>query len=162
MNFLNHLSWTSYFEAVMLLLGLYYTFIGFRFYAGDIRQLFKRSALRAEANQRIPDQLLFNGGEMADDTLPEEASYLFASHSDTDIRQADELIASLKECIKVASDKAYAPDALVLQFKAAFKGYPALKTSPHRPAINELVVTECERTGVAELTEDKVDQWWSD
>lgn len=162
MSFLNQLSWTSYFETIILLLVLYYAFIGFRFYAGDIRQLFKRSALPAAANQRMPDQLLFNSDEAAGGSLPEEVSYMYASHPDTDIRETDELIATLKDCIKVASGKAYAPAALVLQLGAAFKRYPALKTSPHRHAINELVVTECERTGVAELTGDEVDQWWSD
>jgi hypothetical protein len=162
MNFLNHLSWTSYFETIILLLVLYYTFIGVRFYAANIRQLFKRSILPAAANQRMPDQLLFKGGDTAGDGLPEEVSYMYASHPDNDIREADELIASLKDCIRLASDKAYAPDALVMQFKAIFKRHASLKTSPHRPAVNELVVTECERTGVAELTEDEVDQWWSD
>jgi hypothetical protein len=162
MNFLNHLSWTTYFEVVTLLLVLYYALIGARFYAADIQRLLRRPVPLNTADKLVPDQLSFKGGEIAGDSLPEEVSYLFASHSDADIREADELIASLKDCIRTASDNAYAPDALVLQFKTVFNEHASLKTSPHRPAINELVVTECERTGVAELTEDEVDQWWSD
>ena len=162
MNFLNHLSWTNYFETVLLLLVLYYIFIGFRFYGGDIRRLIRFPAFRGMSDKHTPDQQVFSDKNVADNTLPEEVSYLFAGHSDNDIREADELIAELKEIIGLAFDKAYAPEALLQQLKAAFLGHTTLKTSPHRPAINELVVTECERTGVAELTEDEVDQWWSD
>jgi hypothetical protein len=158
---LNHLSWTSYFEAVIVLLVIYYLFIGIRFYATDIKQLFNPSGKSAPVNS-LPEQLVFKDTEQAPEGLPEEVIYGVDNYPDADIQQADELISALKKQITAASGKIYSPDTLLPQLKTTFQEYNSLKTSPHRPAINEQVVTECERTGVAELTEDEVDQWWSD
>ena len=158
---LNHLSWTSYFEAVIVLLVIYYLFIGIRFYATDIKQLFAPAGKRA-ADNRLPEQLVFKDAEKPVEGLPEEVIYGQENYTDDDIQQADELISSIKKRITAANGKTYSPDTLLPQLKAIFQEHGSLKISPHRPAINEQVVTECERTGVAELTEDEVDQWWSD
>jgi hypothetical protein len=157
---LNHLSWTNYFEAIMPLLVIYYVFIGIRFYAADIKRLFAPAG-KDGPTKSLPDQLLFKDTEYAAEGLPEEVIYGRDNCPD-DIQQADELISLIKKRIATASGKPYAPASLLPALKATFRAYGSLKTSPHRPAINEQVVTECERTGVAELTEDEVDQWWSD
>jgi len=157
---LNHLSWTSYFEAVVLLLVIYYVFIGSRFYAADIKQLFVPAGKNGP-DKSLPDQLMFKGDDDAAEGLPEEVIYGRDNYPD-DIQQADELIALIKKRVEAASGKLYAPAVLLSELHAIFREHNSLKTSPHRPAINEQVVTECERTGVAELTEDEVDQWWSD
>jgi hypothetical protein len=159
---LNHLSWTSYFEAVIALLVIYYLFIGVRFYATDIKQLFASGGKSVAANS-LPEQLVFKDVEKPAEGLPEEVIYGQENHPDNDIQQTDELISSIKKRVAAASSgKTYAPDRLLPELKAIFTEHRSLKTSPHRQAINEQVVTECERTGVAELTEDEVDQWWSD
>ncbi|MDB5143680.1 MAG: hypothetical protein JWQ66_2393 [Mucilaginibacter sp.] len=158
---LSHLSWTNYFETVMLLLVIYYAFVGIRFYAADIRGLLRLSS-KSGTPRQLPEQLVYREQERPVDILPEEVSYASGSYPDDDIRETDELIASVKSRIAEASGKAYAPDELIPQLKNIFKKHAGLNISPHRPAINELVVTECERTGTAGLTEEEVDQWWSD
>jgi hypothetical protein len=161
MNLLNHLSWASYWEAVIVLLAVYYAFVGIRFYAAEIKGLLGRPALRNSASPGLPDQLVYPGQETAANGLPDEVSYSEDHYPDEDILEADELTISVKALIVAATGKPYAPDQLIPQIKAVFKKHDGLKNSPYRPAINELVVTECERTGVAELTEDEVDEWWS-
>lgn len=158
---LNHLSWTSYFETVIAALVIYYLFIGIRFYAADIKQMFVPAG-KSMAGNSLPEQLVFKDAEKQTDGLPEEVIYRQDNYTDDDIQQADELISSIKKLITTASGKAYSPDTLLPEIKAIFGKHNSLKTSPHRPAINEQVVTECERIGVAELTDDEVDQWWSD
>lgn len=160
MNLLNHLSWASYFETVMTLLVLYYVFVGVRFYAADIQKLTGHIA-KNDARRDLADSLLYQEtGNPANNTnVPE--SYTDDNYPDKDILEADKLTAAVKGCILAASGKAYAPDQLIPQIKDIFNRHPSLKNSPHRPAINELVVSECGRTGVAELTEDEVDAWWS-
>lgn len=158
----SHLSWTSYFEAVMLLLVLYYAFVGFRFYSADIRRLLNHSAPPDHAAPGLPDQLVYKETKSPNGGLPEEVSYTYDNYPNDDMLKTDNLIAAVKNCIKSASGKPYDPDALLPQVKKVVKEYASLRTSPHRPAINELVVSECERTGVAGLTEDEVDQWWGD
>jgi len=162
---LNHLSWTSYFEAVIVLLAIYYPFVGIRYYTADIKKLLT-TAGNSSTEANLPEQLLFKEAESPVKSpsggLTEEVSYEAGHYPNQDIQDADELISSVKKRITAASGTAYAPVKLLTELKAVFQEHPSLKNSPHRPAINELVVTECERTGVAELTEDEVDQWWGD
>jgi hypothetical protein len=157
---LNHLSWASYWEAVIALLVMYYLFVGIRFYSADIKELLGNPVLRNSAGG-LPHQLVYPEQAPPDHGQPEEVSYIDDHYPDEDILQADELTLSVKALIATASGKSYAPDQLVPQLKAVFKKHSVLTNSPYRPAINELVASECERTGVAELTEDEVDEWWS-
>jgi hypothetical protein len=158
---LNHLSWTSYSEIIIFLLVIYYTFIGIRFYGSAIKGLLGLSPKNGNT-QQLPEQLIYQEASTPVNNLPEEVSYASGSYPDDDIREADELIASAKNSIAEASEKAFAQERLIAGLKNIFKTHKSLKTSPHRSAINELVVTECERTGTAGLTEEEVDQWWSD
>lgn len=158
---LNHLSWTSYFEAAILLLVIYYVYIGIRFYAEDIKKLFSHP-FKQDGGESVKETFSHRDRNAPVDGLPEEVSYGEEIYPDNDIKEADELIKWVKKCVAPASNKPYAPDVLILQLKEIFRAHITLKSSPYRPAINEQVVTECERTGVAGLTEDEVDQWWSD
>lgn len=161
MNQLNHLSWTSYLEIVILLLVIYYVFAGIRFYTAYIQRLLG-CAVKSDAYQGLPDQLVYQETASSANSTNVPENYIDDNYPDDDIREADSLTASVKSCIAAASGDAYAPDKLTSQIKNIFKKHTSLKASPHRPAINELVVAECERTGTALLTEDEVDQWWSD
>lgn len=158
---LSHLSWASYWEAVIALLAIYYLFVGLRFYSADIKGWLSPEALTRNAGDRLPDQLVYPEPAAADHGQPEEVSYTDEHYPDEDILQADELTFSVKALITAASDDTYAPDQLIAKLKTVFKKHHVLANSPYRPAINELVASECERTGVAELTEGEVDEWWS-
>jgi hypothetical protein len=159
---LNHLSWTSYLESAILLLVIYYAIIGARFYAYDLSRLFRPGLVKNQPAQSLPAALVYEGPKN------EEMDFKLPGHPDPDnlpddsITEADNIIRSLKECVSAASIKPYAPAALIPQIQKIFKEHAALKKSRHRPAINELVVAECERTGTALLTDDEVDQWWGD
>jgi hypothetical protein len=157
---LNHYSWTSYFVAVALLLVIYYIFIGIRFYGNDIRKIFKsRDAVPA---QDEPQQTVHEDPAVTQPELDYADQYVQDNYPDNDIRETDDLIAEAKSLINAAANKAYSPKSLIARLRELFARYTSLKTSPHRPAINEMILSECERTGVAELTEDEVDAWWSD
>jgi hypothetical protein len=92
-----------------------------------------------------------SGNQINYDNLPDDT-----------IRQAEELIDQLLACIKGAQGKPFASAVLLPQLQKLYREYPALKHSAHRPAINELLVAECERTETALLSEAEVDQWWGD
>lgn len=157
---LNHYSWTSYFEAVALLLVIYYLFIGIRFYGNDIKKLLKSPDARPSQDE--PQQIVDEEPAMAQPELINADQYVQDNYPDDDIRETDDLIAEAKSLINAAASKAYGPESLITRLRQLFNKYTSLKTSPHRPAINEMIVSECERTGVASLTEDEVDAWWSD
>jgi len=158
---LNYLSWASYWEAVIAVLVIYYAFVAIRFYTPDIRQLITRPSLKINAVNELPEQLVYQEEAVADQGLPEEVIYADDHYPDEDILEADELTISVKALVSAASGKPYAPDQLIPQLRSEFQKHQVLTNSPYRPAINELVVSECERTGVAELTEDEVDEWWN-
>ena len=82
-------------------------------------------------------------------------SHYYEEISDTDI-----LGGQLRACIARAADQPFAPASLIAQLKQILKQHTALAPD-ERPAINHLVVSECEKTGTALLTEEEVDQWWS-
>jgi hypothetical protein len=160
MSLLNHLSWASYFETVILLLVIYYLFVGFRFYKTEIQRLLGNT-VKNNSYQNVPGQLQYKeAGKVVNESAVLE-TYPNESYPDEDIHLADNLTAAVKRCIAATAGKAHAPDQLIPQIKDIFNKHASLKHSPHRPAINELVVSECVRTGVAELTEDEVDAWWS-
>jgi hypothetical protein len=157
---LNHYSWTSYIEAVGLLLVIYYIFIGIRFFGSDIRKLFKSPDARSAQDES--EQIVHEEPAVAQPELINTEQYVQDNYPDDDIRETDDLIAEARSLINAAASKAYGPESLITRLRQLFNKYTSLKTSPHRPAINEMIVSECERTGVASLTEDEVDAWWSD
>jgi hypothetical protein len=160
---LNHLSWTSYFEAVILLLVIYYAFIALRFYPGGLRRLFSRAPARNQPGQPLPAALVYQepGGKEGGPAAP---GYLEQDNlPDDSITRADTLMKLVKDRIAVRlSDSPYAWAAIRRQIKKIFKEHTSLKNSPHRQAINEMVAAEFKKTGTALLSECEVDQWWGD
>jgi len=159
---LNQVSWTTYFEILIFLAAIYYLFVLFRYYSDEVHQLLQPGQTATSAHQ-TPDALRYEQPENIDYPIaktetqyPQDKQNL-ESHDET-----DELISQLKQCIHTASGKPFAPAVLIPQVKKLFRDHPQLQHSPYRDAINELVVQECEKTGTALLTEDEVDQWWSD
>lgn len=162
-HLLQHISWITYLTSVLLLLIPYYLFISVRFYGPELHCLFRHLSGQQTTTYGLPDAMRYEG--------PEEVSYPSTgvtteagpdNRPDDTIDNTDELIGQLKACIQTSGDKPFAPAVLVPQLKKLLRADPGLQHSPYRPAINELIVAECERTGTALLTEDEVDQWWSE
>jgi hypothetical protein len=159
---LNQLSWTTYFEIIIFLTAIYYTYILFKYYRYDIGQLFQSSSGRNETSD-VPEVLRYE--KPAKIPTPAVKHFPDARPGPAyteEVQEGEEFIAEIKGCIHKASGKPFAPAVLIPQIKKLFAEHPELKNSSDRPAINELVVRECEDTGTALLTEDEVDQWWTD
>ncbi|SDF15573.1 hypothetical protein SAMN05216464_113144 [Mucilaginibacter pineti] len=159
---LKQITWTSYIEIVLLLLIVYYSYIVFKYYREDLRRILRIGQLET-GNQETPQVLRYEGRDPRDENF-----IISTSDQNPDNRpdgspeEADELIRQLKQVILSASGKPFSPAVMIPQVKQLFRKSAALRQSPHRPAINELVVSECERLGTALLTEDEVDQWWNE
>ncbi len=165
---LNQLSWTTYFEIVIFLTALYYIFVLFTYYREDARQLLQSQKPTSETHQ-VPEALRYEQPEKVEkfeqieypaDENPQDD--ILDKLQNEDFATAEKFIEQVKVCIKNASGKPYAPAILIPQIKKLFRENPDLLNSPQRPSINELIVQECESTGTALLTEDEVDQWWTD
>lgn len=157
---LNHLSWTTYIEIVIFFTAIYYLFVLFRYYRENTHRLLQPQKAATDT-RKVPEVLQYQQPE-AEATQHHPIS--IHSHPDnqpdSSLANADELIRKIKKCIESASDKTFAPAILIPQIKRILHAYPDLQDSPHRSAINELIVQECESTGTTQLTEEGVDQWW--
>jgi hypothetical protein len=161
---LKQISWTTYFEIILFLAAIWYVFVLFRYYRGEARKL-NRAKQPEIDSPAIPEVLRY-------EPVPATEEIQYPSHDEPedlppqalneDFVEVQKSIGQVKACIRNASGKPFSPAILTPQIKKLFREHPELLNSPQRPAINELVVQECESTGTALLTEDEVDQWWSD
>jgi hypothetical protein len=165
---LHQISWTTYFESLIVLLAIYYAATGFKFYGRDISVFIQTRILKNSPQSR--SQIPFFAQEPFADTeeefeasFPETGPVAFEENyyeaPDDSITERETIIARIKAAINETASRPYNPPALTSKIKAIFMDYPSVKNSPYRDAINELIVTECERTGTALLTEDEVDRW---
>jgi len=159
-HLLQHVSWNIYLTGVTLLAAVYYLFIGARFYSAELHRLFNHLSGRQTAANQLPAALQYQEADLPDSSAPvyneNREHQQQKMPSDT-----DRLTGRLKACIAFASEKPFAPAVLIPQLKKILQEHPALAASAERPAINELIVDECEKTGTALLNEEEVDQWWS-
>ena len=158
MNHLLHqISWHQYLIAALLGSIIYYLIITLRYYRPELQSLQRRltgdrQADQLQALQYQPEEAV----EAYAEPLPEPASQPDEQEAITD---TDMIAGKLKTCIAKAADKPFAPAVLIPQLKTILKEYQHI-TATDRATINRLVVTECEKTGTALLTEKEVDQLW--
>lgn len=155
-----NISWTNYLVTVIILLAIYYLFVGIRFYAGDIKDL-----LSGKRKLSLKTALPFNSkGEYPlapeGNIHPSEAS--FEETADKEFTEVEHLIERLKALIADASRRKMIPQEFKQYLSLVLKEYPSVKNSSLRASVNELIVSECEKYGTVTLTEDEVDLVWKD
>ena len=141
---LSPISWQQYVTAIAVLLFVYYLIVAGRFFLPEVQgQLERRRPTPATALSvlQYPEE---PGIEEAEDPL---------------VQQTEQLITRLKTFVQQAPSQ---PAAIAIGIRNIFKDFPIIKDTQLRAAINELVVTECEKNGAALLTEAEVDQWWDE
>jgi len=159
MNHLLHaISWHQYLAASFVATIIYYVVVLLHCYRPELQKLQRRLSgdkpeNQLQALQYLPDETAVPAASVNSQGNP---SYPQETISDTDI-----ITAQLKACISQAAERPFAPAILVPMLQQILQQNTAISASPGRPAINHLVVNECEKTGTAMLTEDEVDQWWS-
>ncbi len=150
------ITWEKYFEAMGLLLTGYYLFTGIKFYSKNLKDRLtgKRRGTMLQVREnigspekdtgenRLPGQPGLFGGE---DEIPfapsekEEANVLFG--------QAEELTEKIKAAMATAGKRNYAKEELIYLLKTILQQYGTLNIPPYRIAINNLIVSECEKFG---------------
>jgi hypothetical protein len=157
MNHLLHqISWHQYLTVALLAAIIYYLFVILRFYRPELQNLQRhisgdQPGEQLQALEYQPDEEAIKAAPVHVQT---EEPYHEEAITDTDI-----LAGKLKACIIKAADKPFAPAILIPQLKKILQEHQHI-AALERPAINHLVVGECEKTGTALLTEEEVDQWW--
>ena len=155
-----NISWTDYFITVIILLAIYYLFVGIRYYSGDIKDL-----LSGKRKLSLKTALPYNlRGEYSSiigaNSQPSEAS--FEETADEEFTEVEHLIERLKALIADASHRKMIPQEFKQYLSLVLKEYPTVKNSSLRASVNELIVSECEIYGTVTLTEDEMDLVWKD
>jgi len=134
---MNHFTWTQYLETLAVLLIIYYVVVFFKYYLPEVQN-------KLQHNKPAP-AAAFSVLQYQEPVATEEAE-------DPLVRETETLISQLK----LAIGEGYDPAAI----RNILEDHPMIKDTALRPAINELVVTECEKIGAALLTEAEVNEWW--
>ena len=155
---MNHLfwniTWLSYVELLTAILVVYYSYVALRWYRTDIAKRLQGDRPAAEiAGQG-------NQPSTTDDVQSAEGIHAQTEPGPNSPPQADMLTMALLATIAESSGHPYEPLATAQKLKAIICHYPELKNSPRRAAINRLVAAECNKTGIARLSEQEVDMWW--
>ena len=149
-HFFQDITWLHYAELLTLALLIYYLCIGLGWYRADIAKFFQRGTSHSVAGQLQDTDNLQNSDADAEQrqTSPEVQ------------QEHDVLTMALLAAIAEASGRPYEPAAVIERLKDVIRRYHQVRNSSQRAAINSLVVTECKKTGIAQLSEQEVDQWW--
>ncbi len=162
-----NISWTNYIVVIILLLAIYYIFIGIRFYSRDLQYFL---AIRRKGNMRSSDEEITGKIPLNNPADPFEqiesepfaSDSSFAQTSDDTFQDIERLIVRLKETIADAGTKQYPEEEFFPLLQLILKEYPHLRDSPFQSAINELIVSECGKYGSIAISEEEVVMLWND
>lgn len=155
---LQHISWSGYIQAVIVLLILYYFFVGARYFSGEIKALFsgKRKLAFKAALPAVNDRY------DRDNEPGQQTNNGFEETTDDAFAEVEHLIDRLKTVIADASQRKLVPEELKQYLRLVLKEYPALRYSPLRSSISELIQSECEKHRAVALNEEEVELLWKD
>lgn len=157
-----NISWTTYLIFVALFLSAWYIIICLRFYSSDILNFISsktKATKRDLSKDTRPTQY-----ERTKTTALEEDTHKAASLSEeqTDhlFEDVDTLSAKIKDAVSGASSKDYNKEEFFFLLEITLKAYPQLKGIPFREAINNLILSECDKHGFIRPSSEELDKLW--
>ena len=145
------ISWTHYSQLLGLVLLIYYILISLSCFPAEVNYLFRYGSFRPRPQADIDPFLSLDECILAVDK--KEA----AIAPETEI-----LLSALRIQIDEWKQQPCAPADVPRKLIAIIRQFPKPEDLTQRAAITQMLVAECEKTGIALLNEDEVDQWWSD
>lgn len=150
-----NISWAEYFAGAAAVSGIYYTYVGLRYYTADLQEVFSGKR-KTQPRAALPDGMDHFDIPGNDYPSPNYTS----AQGDDEFAEVEELIGRLNTVIADASKKQAVPQEFKQYLRLVLAEYPNVKNSPLRSSVNELIVSECEKYGAVSLTEDEVDPLW--
>lgn len=155
---LKNILWSDYIFAVAILLAVYYLFVGIRYFSGEIKSLLS-------GKRKIKPRMAIANPNGADDTDTQQGpdeTRGFEQTTDDDFAEVEHLIERLKAVIADSSRRELIPKEFKQYLSMVLKEYPSVRYSPLRSSINELIISECEKSGTVILNEDEAELLWKD
>jgi len=161
---LNNITWKQYISTSIAAMVIYYAFISWKHYRSEIRKVINRVTGKTKNMPELPSAFeyqeapVIQSGETFEPTVNEPMAY---AQQPAFVGTAGDLAWQLRQCIGEATDEPFAPAELIPKLQKILNDYPDVAATKDREKINALVVSECENTGTALLSESEVDLWWS-
>lgn len=160
---LTNISWNQYILVVVLLLVSWYLLVGLRFYkealqarvTGKRKLRFHRGS--EDSNTESKEELDPDGGHQGMEINTAESQ---SDLSDAIFSEIDGLVKRLKNVITDAKQRKLDKQEFEDYMRLILKNYPLLRDSPYRSAVDELIVSECEKIGSFLLTQKEVEGFW--
>ncbi len=155
---MTNISWSDYILAVAILIAIYYLFVGVRYYSDETKDL-----LSGKRKRKLRTVLHDTNGISDSSVEPGQQEIGgFEKTTDDEFSEVEHLIDRLKAVIADASRRKLTPQESKLYLSMVLKEYPAVKYSPIRSSINELIISECQKYGAVTLKEDEVELMWKE
>jgi len=151
-----NISWADYLTGTAVLSGIYYGYVGLRYYTADLKELLSG---KRKFNVKAAPLHSYDTDNAETGTPYPGETYTKASDDD-EFAEVEHLIGRLNTVIADASKKEARPQEFKQYLHLVLNEYPNVKNSPLRSSVNELIVSECEKYGAVTLTEDEVDLLW--
>ncbi len=127
-----NISWSEYSIVVLVALLLYYVWIFFIFYAGDILKLFRKE-------------------EVAMQTPSTDSEEMF--------RVVYHIRDEIKETLEEAGIRKYGKEEILISLHSLLDKY-GLQSTPFQIALNNFINRQCQHNCSIHLTEDGLNQLW--
>jgi len=149
------ISWNSYITIVIVLLAVYYLFIGFRYYRSDLLQLLSGKEFTPA------DRVSFMATKrIKHDQTSHQANLKQAFEKQDAFQTAqslgDEILAYLNEAGRNALNK----EDVVQSLKTLSAKYPSIKDSAFLDVIQNLIITESETNCSIHFSEEELSELW--
>lgn len=141
------ISWYNYAIAVLVISGLYYIFIGFKFYRQDITAFFSRK-WKTSNTASVDDH--------------EEAEFTTSPYGEAMEGSFDELEEVVQDLKTAILDKAgnTGKDDLLDLLKQRLANYTGLRRPAFRVAVNHFIIRQAEETCGVAFSEDELNEAW--
>ncbi len=157
------ITWSEYGVIILAALVVYYTVLVILYFKNEVLSLrFKKEQhknnLSSEGNELYQADKELNS--FSQNKIDDDISLV--QETDETFQQVEELTASLKEAIAMAVDNEYVKEEFILSIQLLLKKYHFLKGSLFEEAINDLIISECEKYRSIHLSAKELVMLWKE
>ncbi|MFC4233316.1 hypothetical protein ACFOW1_15550 [Parasediminibacterium paludis] len=157
-----NISWTTYLTFVALFLSAWYIIICLRFYSSDILNFIssKTKTQKTDSGNELQATQYAGTKTAALEENINNAASLNEAQTDHLFEDVETLSAKIKEAVSDASSKDYNKEEFFFLLEITLKAYPQLKGIPFQTAINNLIISECDKHGFIHPSSEELDRLW--
>lgn len=157
------ITWSEYGVIILAALVVYYTVLVILYFKNEVLSLrFKKEQhknnLSSEGNELYQADKELNS--FSQNKIDDDISLV--QETDETFQQVEELTASLKDAIAMAVDNEYVKEEFILSIQLLLKKYHFLKGSLFEEAINDLIISECEKYRSIHLSAKELVMLWKE